>query len=163
MKLVLIESPFAGKSPELADRNRRYLAACLRDSLGRGEAPFASHALYTLPGVLRDEVPAERALGIRAGLAWGESAALSAIYCDLGLSPGMIQGIDSAVAHRREVDIRALPLAVLHEAIGGLAVAELVREGLIGAGAHEMGRRIAEAIRDAERKRDGLDNQKAVG
>jgi hypothetical protein len=40
----------------------------------RGEAPIASHLLYTQPGVLNDGVPAERAHGIEAGLAWLRAA-----------------------------------------------------------------------------------------
>lgn len=47
MRLVIIESPFAGD----VVRNLRYLRACMRDCLRRGEAPYASHALYTQPGV----------------------------------------------------------------------------------------------------------------
>jgi hypothetical protein len=36
----------------------------------RGESPIASHLLYTQPGILKDDVPEERPLGIEAGLAW---------------------------------------------------------------------------------------------
>ena len=39
---VVIESPYAGD----VKRNRAYLKACLRDSLARGEFPFASHAVF---------------------------------------------------------------------------------------------------------------------
>ena len=66
MRLVIIESPYAGNVP----LNLLYLRACMRDCLSRGEAPFASHALYTQPGVLDDGDPAERAHGIEAGFAW---------------------------------------------------------------------------------------------
>jgi len=41
--MVLIESPYAGNEDAL-----RYLACCLLDSILRGEAPLASHALYPL-------------------------------------------------------------------------------------------------------------------
>lgn len=41
MRRVIIESPYHGN----VERNLRYLRACLRDSLLRGEAPFASHGL----------------------------------------------------------------------------------------------------------------------
>lgn len=50
MRRVIIESPYAGN----VEANATYLRRCLRDSLLRGEAPFASHAIYTLPGVLDD-------------------------------------------------------------------------------------------------------------
>jgi len=70
MRRVIVESPYKGN---LIQRwfNRRYARACLHDCLRRGEAPFASHLLYTQPGVLRDGVALEREQGIRAGLAWG--------------------------------------------------------------------------------------------
>lgn len=86
MKLVVIESPYAGD----IQRNLRYVRACMRDSLGKGEAPFASHALYTQPGVLDDAAPEERRLGIVAGYEWGEVADAVVFYTDLGWSPGML-------------------------------------------------------------------------
>jgi hypothetical protein len=42
-KVVLVESPYANNPESL-----RYLACCLLDSILRGEAPIASHALYPL-------------------------------------------------------------------------------------------------------------------
>jgi hypothetical protein len=48
MKLVIIESPYAGE----VEANVAYARACMRDSLGHGEAPIASHLLYTQPGIL---------------------------------------------------------------------------------------------------------------
>jgi hypothetical protein len=56
---VVIESPYAGD----VERNLRYVRACMRDCLLRGEAPYASHALYTQPDVLCDEIPEERQYG----------------------------------------------------------------------------------------------------
>ena len=58
---VVLESPFSGAPPE-------YVHACIRDSLLRGEAPIASHVLYTQ--ALDDTVPEERAAGMSAGFAW---------------------------------------------------------------------------------------------
>lgn len=72
-----------------AARNARYLDAALLDCLRRGEAPFASHAIYTRAGVLDDMKPDERSLGIVAGFAWRKVAHLTAFYVDLGWSPGM--------------------------------------------------------------------------
>ena len=102
--LVLIESPYAGD----VARNERYARACLADSLARGEAPFASHLLYTQPGVLDDTDPAERHQGIQAGLAWGANATLTAVYDDLGITEGMRQGIARAKAEGRPVEVRQL-------------------------------------------------------
>jgi hypothetical protein len=104
-RLVLVESPYAGD----VERNLRYLRACLHDCFLRREYPFASHALYTQPGVLDDHDPAERALGIEAGLAWGRLAAKTVVYTDLGITPGMKLGIERAEAEGRTVEKRNLP------------------------------------------------------
>ena len=66
MRRVILESPYAGDVEE----NVAYARAAVRDSLLRGESPIASHLLYTQPGILMDDVPDERRLGIEAGLAW---------------------------------------------------------------------------------------------
>lgn len=104
MILVLVESPYAGD----VEHNLAYLRAAMRDCLLRGEAPFASHALYTQPGVLDDAIPAERALGIEAGLLWGKLAARTVAYADLGVSRGMQLGIERARAEGRAVEFRSL-------------------------------------------------------
>jgi hypothetical protein len=92
VRRVLIESPFAGD----VKRNLKYLRACLRDSLLRGEAPFASHAIYTQPGVLDDDKPDDRSLGMKAGWAWMKVADAVAVYRDLGVTPGMEKGMETA-------------------------------------------------------------------
>lgn len=101
-RLVLVESPYAGHRR----RNDAYLRACILDALRRGEAPFASHALYTQ--VLDDTIPEERAQGIEAGLAWGARAEVSAVYVDLGISGGMRLGIERAKAEGRTVEMRTV-------------------------------------------------------
>lgn len=103
-RLVVIESPYAGD----IERNLRYLRACMADCLARGEAPYASHALYTQPGVLDDAIPAERIKGITAGFAWGKHAHLVAVYVDLGVTRGMEQGIEIAKARGIPVEERRL-------------------------------------------------------
>jgi hypothetical protein len=102
--IVIVESPFAGD----LERNARYLDACLSDSLRRGEAPFASHGLYTRSGVLRDAVPAERELGVQAGFAFRRVASLTVVYADLGISGGMQRGIDDANEHDCRIEYRKL-------------------------------------------------------
>jgi hypothetical protein len=87
MPIAVIESPFAANGAFTEAEHRRYLRRCLKDSLVRGEAPFASHALY--PGVLDDDEPDERAWGIAAGLAFVPLAHRHAFYIDFGLSRGM--------------------------------------------------------------------------
>ena len=103
--LVIIESPFAGDR----ERNERYLSAALRHSLSLGEAPFASHGLYTRDGVLDDRIPEQRERGILAGFAWGAVADLTAVYQDLGVTPGMQRCIEAALAAGRPVFYRSLP------------------------------------------------------
>lgn len=93
MKRVIIESPFAGKTPADAENNITYARLAVRDSLLRNEAPIASHLLYTQPGILDDLKPNERVHGIMAGLIWAEVAHYVAVYTDFGISEGMKQGI----------------------------------------------------------------------
>jgi len=104
LRLVIIESPYAGD----VERNTTYARACVRDALSRGEAPLASHLLYTQPGILRDHEPAERQRGIDAGLAWGKVAEATVVYLDYGMSAGMKYGVDNAIAAGRPVEYRFL-------------------------------------------------------
>jgi hypothetical protein len=104
MRRVIIESPYAGNVVE----NVSYARACLRDSLERGEAPIASHLIYTQPGVLRDRVLEERQWGIDAGLAWGTVAEATVVYTDFGISAGMEFGIQHARVHGRPIEYRSI-------------------------------------------------------
>lgn len=99
---VLIESPYAGD----VEANVAYARQCLLDSLKRGEAPYASHLMYTQ--VLDDGDQLQRALGIEAGLDWGSAAQLTAVYTDRGISDGMRLGIKRAEAEGRPVVFRSL-------------------------------------------------------
>ena len=112
-RLVIIESPF-GTNPDgsradaaTVERNVRYVRGALADCLRRGEAPCASHALYTLDGVLDDTKPEERKLGLEAGWAWGAVAAATIVYCDYGLTAGMQMGINKARGRGQPVVFRA--------------------------------------------------------
>lgn len=114
MRRVVIESPCAGKSedPEEYAReveyNSRYLRACMADSFARGEAPYASHGLYTQPGVLDDKIPEERAKGIKAGFEWSKMGQLRVFYLDLGMTEGMIAGGEEAESLGQPVELRRL-------------------------------------------------------
>jgi len=88
---VLIESPFKATDPITAIKYRQYLSKAIMHSLGKNEAPFASHGFYTY--YLDDEVDEERRKGICAGFAWGEVAQLVAVYADYGISRGMKAGV----------------------------------------------------------------------
>jgi len=109
MRRVVLESPYQGG---LFRRwlNRRFARACARDCLMRGEAVFASHLLYTQPGVLRDDIEDERKLGIDAGHAWIASADAMVVYIPSRgvVSPGMDLGIKKARAIGIPIEFRRL-------------------------------------------------------
>jgi hypothetical protein len=108
MRRVIIESPYGNADPAVVRANVEYARQCIRDSLARGEAPIASHLLYTQPGVLDDTKPDERAWGINAGLAWGEAATATVVYLDRGLSRCVRYGIERAEAESRKIEYRAI-------------------------------------------------------
>ena len=108
MRLVILESPYKAADALTLDRNIAYARTAMRDCLQRGDAPIASHLLYTQPGVLDDDKPTERTLGIEAGLAWGRAAVATVVYTDLGISDGMRIGIARAHAEGRPVFYRSL-------------------------------------------------------
>ena len=104
MRLVIVESPYAGD----VNTNEEYARDCLRDCLLRGEAPYASHLLYTQPGILDDTNPAERQWGIDAGLAWRHVADLQVVYLDKGFSTGMAHGMRAGFDAGLEWQLRRL-------------------------------------------------------
>lgn len=101
-RLIIIESPYAGS----IEANLLYLRRCIRDSLLRGEAPFASHQMYL--GALDDEIPEERLKGILAGFAWWPSADGVIFYLDLGWSRGMRAALGRARSMGMEHAFRVL-------------------------------------------------------
>lgn len=110
MKLVILESPFApfefAGISRTEEQNIKYARECVRHSLSLGEAPIASHLLYTQPGILNDYVPKERQWGIDAGLAWKKVAQGSVVYVDFGITRGMQYGIDAARTAGLNVEFR---------------------------------------------------------
>jgi len=104
MKLVIIESPFAGD----VKTNIKYARKCICDCLKRNESPIASHLLFTQKGILNDLIPEERTLGVKAGLSWYKVADLSAVYTDMGISKGMKEGIIKAKQFKVNIEYRTL-------------------------------------------------------
>ncbi len=104
MRLVVLETPYAGDKEE----NVKYARKCMRDCLMREEAPFASHLLYTQDGVLDDDINSERGLGIDAGFHWGDKADATVVYTDRGISNGMKLGIERAEKAGRTIEYRKL-------------------------------------------------------
>lgn len=110
MKLVILESPYAGD----IERNLSYAKLCLRDCLlVHHEYPFASHLLYTLDGVLDDRYSLSRYLGINAGLAWKKVADKTVFYTDLGWSSGMEQALKFCRDNALLTEERKLPSSEL--------------------------------------------------
>lgn len=98
MKLVILESPYAGDIEANVAYARKMMHWCLLN----GMSPIASHLLYTQPGVLDDLVPSERDLGISAGLEWRRVADLSVFCAGRGWSRGMLGALTSAKLEGRE-------------------------------------------------------------
>jgi len=103
MRLIVVESPYAGD----VEANVAYARKCVRDAVLRGDSPIASHLLLTQPGILKDNDPDERALGIEAGLAWLNVAYAAVVYIDRGISLGMRAGIAAAERVGIPVEYRA--------------------------------------------------------
>jgi hypothetical protein len=101
---VVLESPYAGD----IERNVKYARECMADCLKRGEAPIASHLLYTQEGILDDNKPEERKKGICAGFFWGKLSEYVVVYVDLGWSGGMLKAVEYYEKRGLEVKIRSL-------------------------------------------------------
>lgn len=87
MNRIIIESPWRGATLREELRNSQYARRALKHSIELGEAPFASHMLYTQ--VLNDHRLDERELGMKAGWAWIDVADYLVFYNDYGMSIGM--------------------------------------------------------------------------
>lgn len=106
--LVILESPFAGKDPAEFCEFDIYLNRCLADCLSRKEAPFASHAIYTRPGVLDDTIAAQRVYGMHAGFSYKLATQVTVVYTDYGISSGMQKGIDYSIALGHTIEYRQI-------------------------------------------------------
>lgn len=94
MRRVIIESPFAANETASEAEHKAYLQRCILDCFNQGEAPFASHQMYT--EALRDSNEVERRLGIEAGFGWRPQADATVVYTDYGISRGMALGVAHA-------------------------------------------------------------------
>ena len=110
MKRVIVESPYAGSTEMEIDLNEAYAELAMHDCLvNYREAPYASHLLYTRRFVLRDEIPEDRELGIKAGFIWRDVAEKTIFYVDLGITEGMKMGIEDCFKKSKKYEIRNLP------------------------------------------------------
>lgn len=104
MLIVAIESPFKPSDAtvdqyqgrysraELLRQNLIYARLCLLNALMRGEAPLASHLLYTQVWSEREDL---RESGIMAGMEIHHRVDLIALYVDIGISSGMRFAVDN--------------------------------------------------------------------
>lgn len=91
---MIIETPYAARPGRTVEANLEYARLCCLDSISRGEAPFASHLLYTQ--FLDDTIREQRFLGMLCGFNWIVTAEATIVYEDYGVSQGMLQGIEMA-------------------------------------------------------------------
>lgn len=132
MLTVVIESPYASDTAAGVARNLRYVRACMAYCLANDAAPYASHALYTQPGVLNDQIPAERKNGMRAGFAIGAKLEERWFFIDLGMTDGMLRGEERAARQTPPQKTRRISLpgwesnhvreALIDKIWGGLVV-----------------------------------------
>lgn len=117
MSFIVLETPFKTTTITLANgqeytieahENLAYARACMRDCLFRGEAVFASHALFTQEGVLDDNDPDERMRGIEAGFEIAKHAKKRVFYLDRGITSGMRLGLVNATALGQVCEVRML-------------------------------------------------------
>lgn len=120
IKLVILESPYAGD----IDANVAYARRCLKDCALRNESAQASHLLLTQ--VLNDDDPGERAHGIALGLAWRKAADYSVFYTDRGWSRGMLAALQSAIEEKRPFKLRSLDDTIQVPRPAHLRYAEIV-------------------------------------
>jgi len=91
----MVISPYAGKNPAEVKVHVDYANRCMLDCLyAHGEAPFATHVLYTK--MLDDQDPQQRALGLQAGDEWAKLATRLVVYTDYGFSDGMNETINKS-------------------------------------------------------------------
>ena len=64
------------------------------------KVPIASYLLFTQPGVLDDNIPEERNMGIAAGLAWIRVADGMVVYTDYGSSRGVKDAVNAGYTCR---------------------------------------------------------------
>lgn len=102
MTRVILESPYTGD----VDRNVKYALRALYNSLLLGEAPIASHLLYTQ--VLDDNDPVDRSIGINAGMAWSDLCDYVVVYTDYGISNGIKNAIEIHESLGKRIEYRKI-------------------------------------------------------
>jgi len=105
--LVVIESPWAGLGA--GEKAQAYLRACLRDSLSRGEIPWASHAMLANTRALYEEDEDQREEGLEVNREMIRCyGTLVVLYADYGISPGMKMAQRWAIMQGKPVEVRKI-------------------------------------------------------
>jgi len=90
--ITVIESPYSdGGAESNLETAIDYAAQACLHSVNSGEAPIASHLLYTQ--FLNDNDPVERMIGIECGMEFSRPAKNIAFYIDHGISRGMFNAL----------------------------------------------------------------------
>jgi hypothetical protein len=95
MKLIAVESPYGSDDWQEIAENIHYLRACMHYVHLQGNAPYASHAISTQPGVLDDSDKGpggERETGIFGGQAIADRMDEKWVFMDKGMTTGMEYG-----------------------------------------------------------------------
>jgi hypothetical protein len=107
MRRVAIKSPYSGNK----EKNLRYLNACIKDALYRGEAPFATDKMSL--DIANDEDPYENRTWQEAALDWEALADYIVVYMDLGITPEMSTSVKYHQAHGAQIIYRTLSADIL--------------------------------------------------
>lgn len=105
--IILLESPYLHEHPIDGEEYSIYLSRCLRDSLKRGEAPIATHAMYTRPGVLNLSI-GEATLATLASDDLAELIPITVAYTDYGITEKMDLGLDRAGRWKHTIEYREI-------------------------------------------------------
>jgi len=116
VRLVVVETPYAG---EVA-YNVAFARACMKYCFSMNWAPFASHLLYAQSGILNNQNPKERRLGIESGFEWREFADMTVVFKNLGISKGMELGIEDSMQKLVPVKILELPDKFMANILDGM-------------------------------------------
>lgn len=127
MRRVVLESPYGSPDPLEVEANVAYAKRCMLDCLARGDAPIASHLLWTQDGLLDDRNPEQRTAGIEAGLSWIPVADAGVFYVDRGASPGMRAAVERYQRFGVPIEWRSLERGPVFSAGAMLAISKLTR------------------------------------
>lgn len=102
---VFIEAPCTTDDPVETERNSAYLKAIITDSFARGEAPFTS-AFYD--DVFPAKKDTSRYQRLEAAHSWLSSADKVIVADEIGITPDMRIGINSAERLGKPIELRRI-------------------------------------------------------